>query len=129
MLLLVLQHELVQHGVHAVRGRAREHALADRREVLARAGGVQQLDLAAHGARRLERVVGRGEVGAQQRLAGVAMHEPEVLVGGDVGEIPDERAHQRVDLALEVAIADRGGEHERALTRLLECSEQVFTHV
>ena len=57
-------------------------------EVLARAVGVEQLDLAAHGARRLEGVVARGELGVQQRLAGEAVHEPEVLVGRDVRRGP-----------------------------------------
>ena len=66
----------------------------------------------AHGARRLEGVVAGGEVGPQERLAGEAVHEPEVLVGGDVAEVPDERAHDRIDLRLEVGVAEVGDELE-----------------
>ena len=87
--------------------------------------GVEQLDVTARRARRLEGVVGGGQIGAQERLVGVAMHEPEVLVGGDVGEVPHERAHQRVDLALEVGVADRCRERERALARARQRLEDL----
>ena len=69
----------------------------------------------AHGARRLEGVVQLGELGMQQRLAGVTVHEPQVLVGGDVAEVPYERAHQLGVGALEVRVADRRDERERPL--------------
>ena len=105
--------ELVAHDhlVHAPgrrRGRRCTPSVRSRTvgEVPARALGVEQLDLAAHGARRLERVVARGELGVQQRLAGEAVHEPEVLVGGDVPQVPRQRAHDRVDLALELPVIE-----------------------
>ena len=44
--------------------------------------------VAAHRARRLERVVDRGQLLAQQRRAAEAVHEPQVLVGGDVRRGP-----------------------------------------
>ena len=50
----------------------------------------------------------------------MAVDEPEVLVGGDVREVPDERRHQRVDLALEVLARERRDERERVLARGLE---------
>ena len=50
----------------------------------------------------------------QQRLAAEAVHEPEVLVGGDVREVPDQRAHDRVELALELGVVEVRDERERA---------------
>ena len=99
---LVADHHLVKHRVGcAVLERAQD-AGADGVEVIAGRGRVEQLDLPADGARRLERVVHRGELRVQQRLAREAMHEPQVLVGRNVGKVPHERAHDRVDLALEL---------------------------
>ncbi len=129
VLLLVLQDQLVEHGVDAVPGSRGEHALADGGEVVARTGGVEQLDLAADRSRRLKGVVCCREVLAQQRLATVPVREPQILVGGDVGEVPGERAHQRVELALEVGVADRRGERERALASHLEGFKQRVAQV
>src|SRR4051812_30299420 len=58
--------------------------------------------------------VARREVGAQQRRAREAVHEPQVLVRGDVREVPYERAQDRVDLALEVGRRKVAHEVERA---------------
>jgi hypothetical protein len=51
----------------------------------------------------------------QQRIAAVAVAEPEVLVGGDVREVPHERGHERVDLALELRVGQVRDQRERAL--------------
>ena len=99
--------------------------LAHVRQVLARAAGVEQLDLAAHRARRLERVVDGRELGVQQVAAGVAVHRPQILVGGDVGEVPGERAHQRIDLALERVVVEVGDEGEGPIAGRREVGEQV----
>ena len=66
----------------------RQRALAHVGEVAERLAAVEQRQVAADRARRLERVVHRGQLGVQQRLAAVAVHEPQVLVGGDVREVP-----------------------------------------
>ena len=87
-------------------------------EVVDRLGAVEDRQVAADGARRLERVVHRGELGVQQRLAAVAVDEPQVLVGGDVREIPRERAHQRGVRGLHLLVGERLDHGERALARL-----------
>ena len=116
MLELVAHHHLAQHAVAGARTLDHRRAAgADGRQVLARGGRVEQLDFAAHGARRLERVVDGGEVGAQQLLAAVAVADPQVLVGGDVREIPHQRAHDRRELLLEPLVREVGDEPERAL--------------
>jgi hypothetical protein len=111
---LVADHHLVHHRVDPAGVDGRQRPLADLRQVLARAVGVEQLDLAAHGARRLEGVVARGELGTQQRLVGEAVHEPQVLVGRDVPQVPRERAHDRVDLALELLVVEVRDDREGA---------------
>jgi hypothetical protein len=80
----------------------------------------QEGNVAAGGARGLEGVVEVGEVGAQERLAAVAVHEPEVLVGGDVAEIPVQRAHERVLDALQLDVRERRHEGQRALAGVLQ---------
>jgi hypothetical protein len=91
-----------------------QRATADGREVLEHVGAAQARDVAAHGPRRLEGVVEVREVAAQQRLAAVAVDEPQVLVGGDVPEVPAQRAHERVVHALERVVVERGDECEGA---------------
>ena len=97
-----------------------ERAGADRVEVVEDVGAAQERDLAARGARRLEGVVEVGEVAAQQVAAAVAMDEPEVLVGGDVAEIPVQRAHQRVLHALEILVREAGDQRKRAIAGVLQ---------
>ena len=57
--------------------------------------GSERLDLAAHRAGRLKRVVHAREVGRQQLQSREPVPQPQILVGGDVTEIPGERAHDR----------------------------------
>ena len=97
-----------------------ERALADLGEVGQRLAAVEQGEVAADGARRLEGVVHRRQLRVQQRLAAVAVDEPEVLVGRDVAEVPDQGAHQRGVRGLDVGVGQRGDEVERALARLFE---------
>ena len=114
---LVLEHHLVDvGGAEAVEDR--ERSLAHLGQVVERLGAVEQRQVAAHGARRLERVVHRGQLGVQQRLTAVAVDEPQVLVGGDVGEIPDERAHQRRVRGLDVRVGERRDQLERPPARV-----------
>ena len=114
MLELVADDHLVHDGVDAAGVDRGQRALAHGGEVLARSVRVEQLDLAAHRPRRLEGVIARGELGVQQRLAGEAMHEPEILVGRDVGQVPHQRAHERVDLALELGVVEMRDDREGA---------------
>ncbi len=106
------------------RGRARRarHATRSRTDsqVAERLRAVEQRQVAADVARRLERVVHRGVVGRQQRLAAVAVHQPQVLVGGDVREVPHQRAHQRRVRGLDVGVGEALDERQRALARLGE---------
>ena len=60
---------------------------ADGRQVLARRLRPERLDFPAHRARRLERVVQFREIRPQQLQAGVALAQPQILVGGDVAEV------------------------------------------
>jgi hypothetical protein len=93
-----------------------EHALADRLQVGDGLEPVEDLDLAAHRARGLERVVGDRQVGPQQRLARRAVDQPQVLVGGDVAEIPRQRAHDRREHCVQTLLIEVGDELERPLT-------------
>ena len=112
VLVLVLEHHLVDvAGALAIEDRQR--AGADAGEVVDRLGAVEDRQVAAHGARRLERVVHRGELRVQQRLAAVAVDEPQVLVGRDVREIPREWAHQRRVRGLHLLVGERL-DHARA---------------
>src|SRR5918998_1658500 len=65
-----------------------QRARADGGEVVEDVLPAQERDVAAYRARRLEGVVEVGEVAAQQLAAAVAMDEPEVLVSGDVAQVP-----------------------------------------
>ena len=56
----------------------------------------------------------------EQRQAAVAVAEPQILVGRDVGEIPDERAHQRGELGLELRVAERRDQLEGGVPRVRE---------
>jgi len=61
---------------------------------------------------------------AQQRLVAVATDEPEVLVGGDVTEVPDERAHQGIVHRLELGCGQRRDERPRARASLVQGAYQ-----
>ncbi len=112
------QHHLAEHAVaDPALGEHVGGARADRRHVLPGVVRCERLDLAAHGARRLERVVQRGELGAQQLEAAVAVGEPQVLVGGDVAEVPHQRAHDRRVHALELLVVERRDQRQRSLAR------------
>ena len=97
-----------------------ERPLADLLEVVARLGRPQERQVAAAGARGLEGVVDIGQLLAQQRLAAEAMHDPEVLEGGDVAQVPDQRAHQRGVDPLQLLIGEGGHQLERPLAGLLQ---------
>ena len=119
------QHELVKHGVDAgARGRV-EHARADFGQVVECGRAAEDLDAAAHGARRLERVVERRQLRMQQRPAGEAVVEPQVLVGRDVPEVPHERAHDRVDHALEVLVGEVADQRQRPCALGLELADEL----
>ena len=126
MLELVAHDQLAQHAVtDAALGDHLRGARADGVHVLQRVGGAERLDLPAHGARRLERVVQVGEVSSQQLAATVAMAQPQVLIGGDVGEIPHQRAHDRRVNALELLVVELRHERQRALTRRAQRAQQL----
>src|SRR3954454_25359987 len=60
---------IVHDGVRSAAVHRLDRTVADGGEIGVRAGRVEDLDLAAHRARRLEGVVAGGEIRAQQRLA------------------------------------------------------------
>ena len=95
-----------------------ESAGAHLLEVLPRRPGPQERQLAAAGARCLERVVDVGQVVAEQRPPAAAVHEPQVLERRDMPEVPDERAHQRRMDALQVGVRELLHERQRALAGL-----------
>ena len=87
--------------------------------------GTQERQFASVGPRRLERVVDVGQVARGAAAGRRAMDEPQVLEGGDMPEIPDERAHQRRVHALEIVVADAGDQRQRALARLGQGRDRV----
>ncbi len=68
---------------------------------------VEDRDLGAAGAGGLDRVVDVLELRVQRRGTGEAPHQPELLVGRDVAEVPERRAQQRRVLAREVLGGER----------------------
>ena len=120
------QDELAQDAVaDAGREQRGEDALADVVQVGAGRRRVQLLDLAAHRAGSLEGVVELGELGAQQRQPGVAVGQPQILVGGDVREVPDERAHDRRVGALERRVVEVRDERVRRAARVAQGTQGV----
>ena len=101
-------------------------ALAHCLHVCARLGGPERADLSAHRARRLEGVIDARQLGAQQLAAAEAVRDPEVLVGGDVSEVPRERAHDRRVHARELLLAAARRERERVGTRTFEVEQQLL---
>ncbi len=121
VLVLVAHDELVEQPVaraQALGGGQR--ALAHLGHVVAGVGGTQERQVAAARARRLEGVVDLGEVAADHVLAAEAMHQPQVLEGGDVAQVPNQGTHERrVDL-LQRAVVEQGDQGLSAVPRLLE---------
>ena len=109
-------------GAEALGGRQR--ALAYLGEVFPRLVRPEEGQVAAPGPRGLEGVVDLGQVAPDHGLAAEAVDEPEVLEGGDVPEVPDERAHQLRVHSLEVAVGDRGDQRKRSLPCLGQRSGQ-----
>jgi hypothetical protein len=66
---------------------------------------------------RLGSVVHDREIRVKRRHAPRSLREPEVLERGDVAEVPDERAHQRVVDAMKVLVAHALDERERPPAR------------
>src|ERR1700722_2882809 len=93
---LVTEYHLAQHAIvdSALADQLR-HTRADLRHIRLRVLGRERVDLAADLARGLERVVEVREIRAQKLQAAVAVPEPKILVGGDVTEVPRQRAHDR----------------------------------
>ncbi len=131
VVLMLVLHEHVPHEPSAVEpaiGGGRyvglvedsDGALAHRVHEVARLGQSQVGDLGPHRPRRLGRVVEVGELGAQGVEPADPLAEPEVLEGGDVAEVPDERAHQRIVDPIHVRFRNGVDERERALAGLLE---------
>ena len=101
---LVAQDELVQDRVDAEPGGGLDHARADVLEVSEGVCAAEDLDAAAHRARGLEGVVDLRQLAPEHGLAAVAVHQPQVLESRDVPEIPHQRAHDRVDHALQIVV-------------------------
>ena len=127
VLLLVAQDELGDHAVADAPALDHvERPLADLLKVIPGLGRPQEREVAAAGARRLERVIDVGQLLAQERLSAEAMHDPEVLEGGDVAEVPDQRAHQRrVDL-LQLLVGERRHQLERPRACLPEVIDRLL---
>jgi hypothetical protein len=117
VLVLVLEQHLDDERRDGVE--ASEHALPHGAHVGDRLGAAQVGEIGSLRARGLGRVVDLGEVGAQQLEAGLAAN-PEVLERGDVAEVPDQRTHQRVVLAVEVGLGYRLDQGERASAGLVQ---------
>ena len=79
----------------------------------------RQLQLAAHSARMLERVVDARHLSELDRPLEIP-HEPQLLEMRDVPEIPDDGTHQRIVLPVEILLRQRFDEEQRARTRLVE---------
>ena len=109
---------------------AREHlgrARADGRHVVARRrpGRAPRSRRAPRAASRTRRTA-RASSGRSSSQAAVAVAEPQILVGGDVAEIPDQRAHDRRVHALELLVAEPGDQRERARARLHQVGERLL---
>ena len=97
-----------------------QRPLAHGPHVVERLLGPQVGELAAFGPRRLVGVVHPHELGTQRLEPAASHREPEVLEGRDVPQVPDERAHQRVVDPVQVLLAQRRHQGERALADLVE---------
>ena len=102
-----------------------ESPVSDVRHVGQRPLAVEQLDVAAHCAWRLERVVGGRELLVQQRPAAQPVDRPQVLVRGDVREVPDQRAHDRVERAMDDVVVQAIHQGERRSSGVVQLRRQV----
>ncbi len=91
-----------------------QRAVAHLGQVLARLGRAQERQIAAAGPGCLEGVIDVGQVLMEQRPAAIAVDQPQVLEGGDVPEVPDQRAHQRRVNEFEVLLGHRLHQRQRA---------------
>jgi hypothetical protein len=82
--------------------------------VVQRVGQARQGQLAADGARVLERVEHPRHLAELHRPLQVA-HQPQLLEVGDVAHVPHHRAHQPVVLVHQLVLGDGGDEQQRAL--------------
>jgi hypothetical protein len=87
-----------------------EDLRAHRVDIGARLRRAEQRQLRAVPARVLERVVQMVDIGPDRLAPAHIAHEPEFLLVADVGQIPDQRRHQRRVLAYEIAVVHRVGE-------------------
>jgi hypothetical protein len=117
VLVLVLEQHLADERPDLLQ--VGEHALPHGLQVRGRLVSFQIGHVDPLGAGRLGGVVEVGELGPQQLQPRLAA-EPQVLERGDVPEVPDQRAHQRVVLAVEVLVGHGLDQAERSLARLLQ---------
>ncbi len=87
-----------------------EHPAAHLAGVGAGLPGRQQRQGGALGAGVLEGVVERVDLGVHRVAAADVAQQPELLLVADVGEVPDQRRHQRGVLGGEVVVPDAVGE-------------------
>ena len=85
-----------------------EHAAADLVAVAARLGRGEQRQGRPLGARVLERVVQRVDLRVHRVAAADRAQQPELLLVGDVRQVPHERRHQRGVLLHQVGVVDGG---------------------
>ncbi len=120
MLVLVLEHE-VPHPVGGLAGRGHlKGALPHRGEVLERFGPAQVGEVAPLRARGLESVIEIGQVRPQEVEAAGPVAHPHVLIGGDVAQVPHQRAHERIVHAIQVLVRHRLDQSEGALASFRE---------
>jgi len=102
-----------------------ECPLADLLHVGANLVGPQDRQLAADLARLLDRVIERAEVPAQGLAAADPLDQPELLEVGDVPEIPDQRAENRVVDAVELLVRERLDQLQGVTACLLQVPGQL----
>jgi hypothetical protein len=83
---------------------------ADVVAVAARLARREQRQRRALRPRVLERVVERVDLGVDRGQAADLAQQPQLLLVGDVGQVPDQRRHERGVLSDQVRLIDRGGE-------------------
>ena len=109
VLLLVANDELDDDPVaDALLGDHLERPGPDLGQILACLAGAEEGQRAPAGPRGLEGVVDVGQLLVQQGPAAQPVHDPQILEGRDVAEVPDQRAHQRGMDALQVGVRDTG---------------------
>jgi hypothetical protein len=99
--------------------------LADLRQVGPNLVGSQDRQRAADLARLLDRVVELAEVTPEWLPAADPLDEPELLEVGDVPEVPDQWAENRVVYAVELLLRERLDQGESVTTCLLQTPGQL----